>query len=366
VKCLFVINDLARAGAEKQAVLLACGLKARGWSVSVVLIKRRNEFAEPLAAAGIEVTALDRGGAYDLGVVGRLRRVMATEAPDVVMSFLFMANLYTALSSIRLKPAPRIVLSVRGSYGYDLTMVQRWIARLSHQRADLVIFNSTRALQDEVRRLPRAPLVAHLPNAVVFAEAKPVDWTTLGIKSRGPLVIAVGQLVVGKGHAMLIQSFAAVGKAAPETHLVLVGGGPEESRLRALAEMLGVGHRVAILGHQPDPLPLIAAADIFVQSSFSEGMSNAILEAMSLGRCIVATRVGGAADFLEDEVHALLCAPVVDDVSRRLERALRDPALRERLGRAARERAATFSVARISAQLDGLLGNLVRGLPPPL
>jgi GalNAc-alpha-(1->4)-GalNAc-alpha-(1->3)-diNAcBac-PP-undecaprenol alpha-1,4-N-acetyl-D-galactosaminyltransferase len=364
VKCLFVINDLARAGAEKQAVLLACGLKALGWSVSVVLIKQRNDFAEQLAGAAIPVTALHRRGPRDLGVVRRLRMAMVEESPDVVISFLFMANLLTILSSPRLKPAPRIVLSVRGPYCYDLTGIQRLVARVAHQYADLIVFNSMSALQDEQRAFPSVSRVAHLPNAVVTTRVTPFDWSTLGV-SGGRVVVSVGQLVARKGHSMLIEAFIAVRKTYPDAHLVLVGDGPEEERLRTLAEMRGVGNRVAFPGHQQDPLPLIAAADVFVQASFSEGMSNAIMEAMSLGRCIVATRVGAASDLLEDGVHGLLCAPTTQDLAHALDRTLADSALRERLGRAARTRAEAFSVDRIASELDAILRRLLSSPPPP-
>lgn len=362
MKCLFVINDLARAGAEKQVVLLACGLKALGWSVSVVLIKQRNDFADQLAGAAIPVRALHRSGPRDLGIVWRLRATMVEESPDVVMSFLFMANLLTALSSLRLMPAPKIVLSVRGPYRYDLTAIQRLIARGAHQRADLIVFNSMRALQDEQRAVPRISRVHFLPNAVVATRVAPFDWSTLGVRS-ALVIVSVGQLVHRKGHSMLIEALAGLGKVKPNAHLVLVGDGPEEQRLRTLAERSGVGNRVTFLGHKQDPLPYIAAADVFVQSSFSEGMSNAIMEAMSLGRCIVATRVGAASDLLEDGVHGLLCPPTTRDISDALERTLGNSALRDRLGLAARARAEAFSVDRIASELDTVLRRLL-SLPP--
>jgi glycosyltransferase involved in cell wall biosynthesis len=164
---------------------------------------------------------------------------------------------------------------------------------------------------------------------------------------------------------MLIEAFAGFGKTFPTAHLVIVGDGPEKERLRGLVEMHGVSDRVALLGHKQDPLPFIAAADVFVQASFSEGMSNAIMEAMSLGRCIVATRVGAAPDLLEDGVHGLLCDPTTQGLAQALDRTLADSALRERLGRAARTRAEGFSVDRIASQLDAMLRRLLSS-PPPL
>jgi len=149
MKCLFVINDLARAGAEKQATLLACGLRALGWSVSVVLIKERNDFADDLARAGIPVVALNRRGPFDLGVVRRLRAAIREASPDVVMSFLFLANLLTVLSSRLMKGRPPIIVSVRESYHRNLPRGQGLVARVAHRFADLTIFNSAAILREE-------------------------------------------------------------------------------------------------------------------------------------------------------------------------------------------------------------------------
>ena len=235
---------------------------------------------------------------------------------------------------------------------------------MAHQFADLIVFNSMGALQEELRAFPRVSRVALLPNAVVTAPVAEFDWSTLGI-SGGPVIVSVGQLVHRKGHSMLIKAFAEVRKTHPDAHLVIVGDGPEEESLRTLAEMRGVGNRVALPGHKQNPLPWIAAADVFVQSSFSEGMSNAIMEAMSLGRCIVATRVGAASELLEDGAHGLLCAPTTQEIAGALDRTLADPALRERLGRAARTRAEAFSVDRIASELDAILRRVLSFPPPP-
>jgi glycosyltransferase involved in cell wall biosynthesis len=364
VKCLFVINDLARAGAEKQAALLACGLKALGWSVSVLLIKERNDFSEPLAAAGIPVKSMRRRGPFDLGVVLKLRRVIRETSPDAVVSLLFLANLLTVLASCGLRHRPRIVVSVRASYRYNLSRVERFIARVVHRGADLVLFNSTAALREEQTGLLRVSRVAYLPNAVGAVSTDPVDWRSFGI-SGGPVVVSVGQFEAVKGHHLLIEAFAAVREAHPDTRLVLVGDGPQEEPLRALVQARGLTDRIVFVGHQRDPLPLVAAADVFVQPSLSEGMSNALMEAMTQGRCIVATKVGAAPDLLEQGVQALLPPPTVPDLVAAIDRALGDPALRARLGEAARKRAGDFSVDRITSELDAILRAVVQRRPIP-
>jgi glycosyltransferase involved in cell wall biosynthesis len=363
VKVLFVVNDLSRAGAEKQLTLLACGLKSIGWSTSIVVIKERNDFAEPLGAAAIAVTPLRRRGPLDMGVVSRLRRVVRQTAPDAVVSFLFFANAITVLASRRLDPRPKIVLSVRESYQRNLHPALRFAGRLSHLGADLVLCNSEAVLREEQAAFPRARHLAYLPNAVPPLSVAPFDWSTLGIQP-GSVVVSVGQLAPVKGHRILVEAFANVTRVNPAAHLVIVGEGPERDGLQALAAGLGLRDRITFAGHQADALRYVAAADVFVQPSRSEGMSNSLMEAMALGRSIVATRVGAAADLIEDGREGLLTTPTAPGLSAALIQSLADRDLRERLGRAAHRKAGEFSVDRTVSGLDRILRDLVFGSTP--
>jgi glycosyltransferase involved in cell wall biosynthesis len=276
-----------------------------------------------------------------------------------VVSFLFLSNLLAVLASHLLKRRPRIVVSVRESYSRNLSGIQRFAARLTHRGADLIVFNSMSTLREEQAGSAQGSRVAYLPNAVASVRADAVDREGFG-NGEGAVVLSVGQLAPVKGHRILIEAFAAVRETNPGARLFLIGGGPEEERLRALAETTGLSDRVTFLGHKQDPLPFVAGADVFVQPSLSEGMSNALMEAMSLGRCIVATKVGAASELLEHGVHALLPPPTVPDLAAAISRALADPALRHRLGEAARRRAEDFSVDRITSELDTILRAIVQ------
>ena len=368
MKCLFVINDLARAGAEKQVSLLALGLKELGWSVAVALVKERNDFEASLRAAAIPVIPLNRRGPFDLGVVSRLRRVIRDESPHVVVSFLFLANLLTILATRALRGRPPVAVSVRASYVSTLTLSQRLAARVSHRGAELIIFNSKRVLREEQEGFPRAVRTAHLPNAVAAQRADPVRWADWGV-APGAVVLSVGQLTQVKGHRLLIEAFALVAETHPSARLVLIGDGPEESSLRALVQKTGLDGRVTLLGHQEEPLPFMAGADVFVQPSLSEGMSNALMEAMMLGLCIVSTQAGAPPGVLEDGAGALLVPATAKDLAGAISRALGDQALRSRLGAESRKVAESFSIDRVAPELDAMLQRVILGfkgsLPPP-
>jgi glycosyltransferase involved in cell wall biosynthesis len=142
----------------------------------------------------------------------------------------------------------------------------------------------------------------------------------------------------------------------------VVGYGPEEQRLKEMAEELGLGERVHFAGYQQDVWTWLAACDVFALSSDWEGMPNAVLEAMAAGLPVAATAVGGTPDVVVQGATGLLVPP--DDataLAAALDRLIHDPDLRRTMGAAGRQRVrARFSVQqmveRTQALYRGLLG----------
>ncbi len=122
--------------------------------------------------------------------------------------------------------------------------------------------------------------------------------------------LSVGNLKPEKNQALLLRAFAALPR--PDARLMLLGSGPQEAPLRALAEQLGLAERVIFAGFQRDPAPFYAAADLFVLSSNHEGFGNVIVEALSHGLPVVSTDCpAGPAEILDGGTFGLL-VPVGD------------------------------------------------------
>lgn len=161
----------------------------------------------------------------------------------------------------------------------------------------------------------------------------------------------VGRLQDVKDQATLIRAFAALptsGRGSPPG-LVLVGEGPLETRLKALAGELGVAERTVFLGPS-DAIPeVMRALDVFVLPSLNEGISNTLLEAMASGLPVLATHVGGNRELFEDGVEGRFFAPGdVSALTRAFTTLLDDVATRARLGAASRARVeAHFSLPRM-------------------
>ena len=199
----------------------------------------------------------------------------------------------------------------------------------------------------------------HWPKIQVVRCGLPVNQVTRATPERsGRNVICVGRLSPEKGQSGLLDIFASIRQRVGDARLILVGSGPDERILRSQAERLGLGEAVQFAGRlsEADTLTAIAAADVLVVSSFMEGLPIVLMEAMALGTAVIAPRLAGIPELIEDGHNGLLFTPSNwMELEQRIERLLGDGALRARLADRARETIATdFDIARSATVLASL------------
>jgi glycosyltransferase involved in cell wall biosynthesis len=172
---------------------------------------------------------------------------------------------------------------------------------------------------------------------VIYNAVEPVDGVEpLPVPLRTPVkAVTVGRLVPWKQVNGLLEALTEV----PELGLMVVGDGPERPRLERRARELGVQDRVYFAGRRPkkEALGLMAACDLFVLNSAYEGLPHVVLEAMALGLPVVATAAGGTPEVVRDGETGVLVPGRYGTLGASLSALARDPALRRRLGRAARQ-----------------------------
>ena len=168
-------------------------------------------------------------------------------------------------------------------------------------------------------------------------------------------ILNVGRLVPEKGHALLLEAMRILRDSGVDARLTIVGDGPLRTVLEAEAAAGGIADRVDFTGAvgQDRIRELYRANDVFCLSSFAEGLPVVLMEAMATGLTVVATRIMGVPELVEDGVSGLLCAPGrADELAAALERLSEAPDLRRRLGEAAREKVGEeFNVAKSAEQL---------------
>jgi glycosyltransferase involved in cell wall biosynthesis len=156
--------------------------------------------------------------------------------------------------------------------------------------------------------------------------------------ARGARVVFVGRLVEEKALPVLLRAWAAVTERIAAATLDIVGAGPLQAELRALAARLGITSTVTFHGFHDDVTPFLWAADVFVLPSVVEGLSNALLEAMAAGLPVVATRISGTEDVVvHGETGLLVPADDADALAGALTSLLAAPERAREMGRRARD-----------------------------
>jgi glycosyltransferase involved in cell wall biosynthesis len=148
----------------------------------------------------------------------------------------------------------------------------------------------------------------------------------------------VGRLSPEKGIHVLLQAVKILVERGSRLQLTIVGGGPEEGRLKEFALRCGLGSSTVFHGETDEVDKILVATDAFILPSLSEGLSSALLEAMACGLPVVATAVGGTRDILTDHENGLLVPPGdADKMAGAIGEIIHTPELATQLGRKARE-----------------------------
>lgn len=222
---------------------------------------------------------------------------------------------------------------------------EKWLSRFTD---DLITINRedlARAQSFHARRVHYIPGVGIDLSRFDAGQGVREDMRRrLGIPQRGKVVLSVGEVNENKNHAAAIEAVARLRR--DDVYYIVCGRGPLAERHAERARELGIGGRVILTGYRTDVADFYAAADVFLFPSFREGLPVAVMEAMASGLPIVATKIRGNVDLIEDTVNGILVSPTdVDGMAAALARLL--DADRVELSRRNRTRAEDFSLDRI-------------------
>ena len=365
IRVLHVLLSLEPGGLENGVVNVINRLDRDRFVSSVCCLKHAGEFARRIEDPRVAIHELHWRGGNDPRLALRLARLLRRTRPDIVHTRNAEPFFY-GFAGAKLARAKALVHSEHGRKFDDRPArfaVQRWMSR----HTDAIFAVSGQLKTDLVRHIgmPEAS-VEVLHNGVDLSrfnvaaradapsparEALRRDW---GVPAGALVVGSVGRLVAVKNYALLLRAVASSG--LDDVHLVLAGEGPERAALTALAASLGIASRLHLLGHSNDVDRVLGAFDVFVLPSFSEGMSNTLLEAMAAGVPPVASDVGGNGEIVRDGVDGRLF-PSDDEAALRacLAALCRDEAARARLATAARERVlSTFDIRQMIERYEQL------------
>jgi glycosyltransferase involved in cell wall biosynthesis len=350
-------NFLRGWGGQSNRILTECvGLAERGWEV-VLSVPPRSELAKRARERGLEV---DETIAYQplvqslwAGEVRAFQALCERYQPDIIHLHGGRDSWVAALALWRNSDRPIILRTKHNVFPLHDHPFNRWLYGRFFD--GIVCISSAIVQQCATKRYISPAKLVMIPSAcdverfVRAAEARDKMREEFGFHPHDVVVVMSGRFRAEKGHDLLIAAAPRIVGAVPQAKFLLLGAGSLQHSVVESLERAGIRQSFVVAGFRKDVPECLAAADIAVQPSRSEGLGTAVLEASAAGLPVVATAVGGIPDIVVHGETGLLVPPndAVSLANAIIQLAM-NPDQRHALGHAARERvAALFSVSQL-------------------
>ncbi|HLJ12120.1 MAG TPA: glycosyltransferase [Planctomycetaceae bacterium] len=379
LRVAFVVHTFEVGGIERSVARLASRIDRRRFEPQIVCLDRNGQAAQWLETDDVPIFELKKRAGNDLGLVFRLARLLRHERIDIVHSHNWGTLVETSLARRRARVPVHVhaergtvlgSVEIRGLRGFLRAAAMRWAVN----RTSAVVSNAV-AVARRAAGISGLPLetIQIIPNgldapAAVSASAVRETRSRWGLPQEARVVGSIGRLAEVKNFASAITAISQLSEADSNVHLLLVGDGPERTRLEDLARTLGIAHRIHFAGFHDDVNSFLAAMDVYINCSHSEGMSQSLVEAMAAGLPIIATEVGDNALLVGGERS---CGVVVrpgdpEAIAAAIKMLTNDAELRGDFGRRARARfAERYSMSRMVESYEKLYSSMYRISPRP-
>jgi glycosyltransferase involved in cell wall biosynthesis len=368
IRVLFIIGSLPIGGAENQVVTLASTINGDRYNVRVCCLRSEGVLANILKSNGIPVVSLNlRLRSLPIAVY-KLYKLTKTIKPQIVHTHLTEADLWGRLVA-KLAGVLVIITTIHGRYYWRKPKLRLFIDQLINHITDKVI-----TVTDEIRqsyiKLHRISIqkIITIPNTVDIdrfgvQSSRNELRNQLGVKDCEHLIGTVARLEQVKRLDQFLEAARAVCDVVSNVKFIIVGDGPLREELESQAWQLNlVPQFVSFLGSRKDIPDLLSAMDYFVLSSESEGLPVALLEAMAASKPIIASRVGGIPEVIQDGYNGLLVsAHDPTGLAKAILRLIEDPGMCEAIGgEAYRTAVKRFSTEVVGQQITAIYASLLK------
>jgi glycosyltransferase involved in cell wall biosynthesis len=351
IKVLMVHNYSSWGGNLATVLALCEGLRERGVNVSAAFPVSQ-PYVERFVEAGITVLDTEVKSKWDVGAIGRFRRIIREKDVGIVHTHTRRADMAAGIAGQDGRTAT--VTTHHGQINLDGTtfefkkdlsarvynyILKRFFTVNVAVSGEIVheLHDNCGVPYERIRRIPNgldpSPFLADIDRDAVRSD--------LGL-APGDLAVTLVGSIDRKGHRELTEAAAALRADFPETRYLYVGEGPRETEVAEQISRLGLESIVRFTGFRNDVPAVLAASDIFCLPSYSEGLSISIMEAMAAGLPVAASRIGGNPELVVDGETGFIFEPFdPGDVADKLSKLLKDADMRRKMGEAGRRRVLT-------------------------
>jgi len=374
-KILYVIDNIEFGGGERVFSQIIRGLNRERFGVFVASCPG-GIFEKKLTEVGVKIDTLDMTSRYNLGTILKLKNIIKTRNVQIVHSQGGRADFFARIAA-RSANVPIIISSVAMLVeGYDVSLLRkglyvlmdRWTERWVNKF--IILSEASRRALIERHKIPQEKIVK-IYNGIEIEEYNPdlkearrkklEVRRKLGLKDDMLVIGAIGRLVWQKGFEYLIQAIPKVIEVFPETRFLIVGEGPMRRKLEELGEKFQVKDNIIFAGFRSDVKEILESIDLLAMPSLLEGLPMVLLEGMAMSKPIVATRIEGITEVLEDGKTGLL-VPAQDPhaLAEAITEILNNKTKANLLGQNARKIAEEkFSVKKMVEQLEWVYEKLL-------
>lgn len=368
MKIIHTEASLGWGGQEIRILSEAAGMIERGHEALVLCSPDSRIFIEG-PKRGVPTIALPIGRKR-LGGLFAMRRWLTHNHVDVINTHSSTDSWLSAIACATLTDPPAIVRTRHISAPVPNNRTTRWLylnatqhIATTGEKLRQTLINNNHYPAQQLSSVPTGIDTSYFvpPTAAEKAAAR----VALGLPDKHLLIGIVATLRSWKGHRYLLEAFARL--ALPDAQLVIVGGGPQAEALQQQLAALNLAGQVALPGDQTDVRPWLQAMDIFVLPSYAnEGVPQSLMQAMCCSLPCVTTDVGSISELaLPDETALLVKTHDAQDLATALARLAVDPALRQRLGTAARTHcAARFGREAMLDSMESIFRNAIASKKP--
>lgn len=316
IRLILFIVDMQYGGTPRHIQQVAERLDKNIFDISVLCIREKSEVAYELESKDIKVDSLKVRRKIEVGYIFKLLKFFRKEKPDILLAYIFHANILARIIGKLLCRVPTVIISER-SVESEKKKYRILIDRLFSFLCDGVLVNSEKVKEVLTQRERiESEKIKVIPNGVdtkIFKKkAKNFELKRqLGFNNEDYIISVIGRFELYKGQEYFLSAFKKVLEQKPNvsTKTLLVGEGRFKNKIQDIVRKLGMMEKVILTGARSDVAELLSITDLFVLPSTEEGMSNALLEAMSCKVPVIATQVGGTSEVIGDGVNGFLVPP---------------------------------------------------------